>query len=329
MADTPSFPAAPRDICVIGASAGGVQSLQAILRRLPADHPGAVLVVLHLAAAGPSMLASVLRRSCTLPCEPAADGEALAPGRVCVARPNLHLAVTAGGVSVAAGPREHGLRPSVDVLFRTAAATFGPRVLGVVLSGTGDDGSAGLAAIKRGGGIAAVQDPEQALHDGMPRNAIERVSVDVVGTTEVLGDLIVAAAAGGVPGGGAPREPGTGEPPAVACPRCGGALAVATQDGVPVFRCPAGHRYTTRGLIGEQHDAVERALGTAARTLEDRGVLLRTMAERAERQGRAHSARSWRTRAAKTDADVRLLRDAPDRPAALGAVLPDLETDAQ
>lgn len=333
MADNLTFPSAPKDVCVIGASAGGVQSLQAVLRRVPAEHQGAVLVVLHLAAASPSMLASVLDRVCPLPCEPAVDGEAIQPGRVYVARPNLHLAVTENGLNVSGGPRENGHRPSVDVLFRTAAGVLGPRVLGIVLSGTGDDGTAGLAAIKRRGGIAAVQDPEQALYDGMPTSAIEQVSVDVIGTTEVLGDLIASAAAGSSPsvalGGGAEPEAGTGEMLAVVCPECGGTLRDTTEDGVAAFSCHVGHRFTMASLIDEQRDAVERALWTAARTLEDRCLLLCDMAERAERQGRARTARSWRRRASDAEADVRLLRDALERQAAFDAALPDLLTDAQ
>jgi two-component system, chemotaxis family, protein-glutamate methylesterase/glutaminase len=333
MADNSSFSATPKDVCVIGASAGGVQSLQAVLGRLPADHPGSVLVVLHLAAAGPSMLASVLARSCALPCEAAVDGEPLRPGRVYVARPNLHLAVGEDGLVVSGGPRENGHRPSVDVLFRTAAAVLGPRVLGIVLSGTGDDGTAGLAAIKRRGGTVAVQDPDQALHEGMPVSAIEQVAVDVVGTTEVLGDLIVSAAAGSSPsvalGGGAELEEGTGELLSVVCPECGGTLRDTTEDGVPAFGCHVGHRFTMGSLIDEQRDAVERALWTAARTLEDRGLLLRDMAERAESQGRSFTARSWRRRAAEADADVRLLREALERQAAFDSALPDLQTDIQ
>jgi two-component system chemotaxis response regulator CheB len=333
MADNLSFAATPKDVCVIGASAGGVPSLQTVLGRLPADHRGCVLIVLHLAAAGPSMLATVLARSCALPCEAAGDVQPLEPGRVYVARPNLHLVVTEDGLCTVGGPRENGHRPSVDVLFRSAAETLGPRVLGMILSGTGDDGTAGLAAIKRRGGTAAVQDPETALHHGMPLSAIEQVTVDVVGSTEVLGDVIVSSAAGSSPsvalGGGAELEQGTHELLTVVCPECGGTLRDTTADGVPSFSCHVGHRLTMGSLIDEQRDAVERALWTAARTLEDRGMLLRDMAARAERQGRALTARSWRRRAVEADADVRLLRDALDRQAAADSALRDLQTDAQ
>jgi two-component system chemotaxis response regulator CheB len=196
MAASPSAPSdSPTDVCVIGASAGGVQALQEVLGRLPAGHPGTVLVVLHLAPTGPSLLPDILGRVCALPCEAARDGEALTGGHVWVAPPDRHLRVDDGRIRVDAGPRENGHRPSVDVLFRSAAAALGPRVLGVVLSGTRDDGTAGLAAIKSARGRAAVQDPAQAMHPGMPRSALEHVAVDVVAGTGALGDLIAAAAA--------------------------------------------------------------------------------------------------------------------------------------
>ena len=189
------FPGIRADVCVVGASAGGVQALRTMLARLPADHPGCVLVVLHLAPDGPSLLAEILGRACALPCETARHGAPLTPGLVQVASPDRHLCVTDGAIRLDTGPRERGLRPSVDALFRSAAAALGPRVLGIVLSGTRTDGTAGLAAIKRAGGTTAVQDPGDALYDGMPRSAMEQVAIDVVADALGLGDLIASAAA--------------------------------------------------------------------------------------------------------------------------------------
>ena len=324
----------PTDVCVIGASAGGVQTLQTVLSRLPADHAGAVLVVLHIAASGPSLLAQILGRVCPLPCRAPDDGEPLVPGQVWVALPNLHLVVAGGSVRLDAGPRENGHRPSVDVLFRSAAADLGPRVIGVVLSGTRDDGTAGLAEIKRHGGVAAVQDPKEALHPGMPRSALDHVAVDVVAGAADLGDLIASAAvqrrpAARLSGGAAIDADVTGDLLTVVCPECGGTLREEIQAGVPTFACHVGHRYTSGSLIEDQRDAVERALWTAVRSLEDRGLLLREMAGRAERDGRGTAARAWRLRAARAAEDVKVLRDALGRQAAFESGLPAVETDTR
>jgi two-component system chemotaxis response regulator CheB len=321
----------PCDICVVGASAGGVETLTKVLGRLPDDHPGTVLVVLHLSATGPSVLPHILDRACALPCRAAADGEPLLPGTVLVAPPNLHLAIADDQVRLVGGPRENGLRPSVDVLFRSAAVALGPRVLGVVLSGTGSDGTVGLAEVKVHGGVAAVQDPADAQHQGMPRNALDRVAVDVVADAPALGRLIGEAARARPPaavlGGGAPlRGPEADSPRLdVVCPECGGTLGERDVGGVPIFACHVGHRYSADGLVDEQREAVERALWTAARTLEERCLLLSDMAHRADREGRPRTAAAWRRRAEEAQADVRLLRDAINRQAVAESGLPGVE----
>jgi two-component system chemotaxis response regulator CheB len=330
--ESPTPSERPTDVCVIGASAGGVQALQTVLGRLPADHRGSVLVVLHLTATAPSLLADILGRACALPCETARDGEPLTGGRVWVAPPDQHLRVEDGRVRLDAGPRENGHRPSVDVLFRSAADALGPRVLGVVLSGTRDDGTAGLAEIKRRDGVGAVQDPDDALHPGMPRSALDHVAVDVVADAAGLGDLIASAAVQRRPraslGGGASiTEDTTGDLLSIVCPECGGTLQEELRAGVTTFACHVGHRYAPASLIVAQADAVERALWTAVRALEDRALLLRDMAGRAERDGRANTARSWRVRAARADADVRVLRDALGRQTAFETQVPAFEND--
>jgi len=166
------------DIIVVGASAGGVDALTQLVRGLPADLPAAVFVVVHVPAHGPSVLPRILSRSGPLPATHPQDGQAIRTGRIYVAPPDYHLLVKNGYVRLTRGPRENKHRPSVDSLFRTAARTYGPRVVGVVLSGVLDDGTAGLAAIKLAGGIAAVQHPDDALYPGMPQSALNNVAVD-------------------------------------------------------------------------------------------------------------------------------------------------------
>ena len=164
-----------RDIVVIGASAGGVEALRTVVAGLPKDLPAAVLIVLHIPRSFPSALPAILGRSANVPVSAAVDGEALRPGRIYVAPPDRHLLALDQRVRLSSGASENGHRPAIDPLFRSAACTFGPRTVGVVLSGTRDDGAAGLAAIVAHGGAAVVQDPDDALHPSMPRAALQQV----------------------------------------------------------------------------------------------------------------------------------------------------------
>ena len=156
------------DIVVIGASAGGVEALSQLAHLLPGDFPGSIFVVLHLPAHGPSLMPQILTRRGKLPAAHPSDGEEILPGRIAIAPPDQNLLLEDGRMRLVRGPRENGHRPAVDPLFRSAALAYGRRVVGVVLSGTLDDGAAGLAAIKQRGGIAIVQDPSDAIYPGMP-----------------------------------------------------------------------------------------------------------------------------------------------------------------
>jgi two-component system, chemotaxis family, protein-glutamate methylesterase/glutaminase len=190
-----------RDLVVIGASAGGVETLKRVVAGLPADLPAAICIVLHISPASPSALAGILQRAGRLPCRPASDGDQLCSGEILVAPPDHHLVIAGRRVRLTAGPRENGHRPAVDVLFRSAAAARGTRVVGVVLSGTRDDGTAGLALIKAGGGAAIVQDPDEALYPGMPASALGHVAVDAVVPSALVAQAISSIVHGQVPGG--------------------------------------------------------------------------------------------------------------------------------
>lgn len=185
-----------RDIVVIGASAGGVETLKRVVADLPADLQAAVCIVLHISPDSPSALAGILRRSGRLPCRPAQNGERLKRGQILVAPPDHHLVVEDRHVRVTVGPRENGHRPSVDVLFRSAARTVDGLVVGVVLSGTRDDGAAGLAVIKAHGGATIVQDPKEALYAGMPTSALAHVAVDAVVPSARVAETIEAMVSG-------------------------------------------------------------------------------------------------------------------------------------
>jgi two-component system chemotaxis response regulator CheB len=171
---------AGHDIIVIGASVGGVETLTQLVAHLPEDLPAAVFVVLHISPDAPSVLGRILSRSGPLPARAAQDDEPIQHGRIYVAPPDHHMLVKQGYVSVVRGPKENRPRPAIDPLFRSAAAAYRSRVIGVVLTGLLDDGTAGMLAVKRCGGTAIVQDPEEALYPDMPRSVLETMQVDYV-----------------------------------------------------------------------------------------------------------------------------------------------------
>src|SRR5262245_10757596 len=180
------------DIVVIGASAGGVEALTALAAGLPANLHAAVFVVLHVPPQGESHLPYILSRAGALQARMAQDGDEIRSGRILIAPPDRHLLLTQDQARIVYGPRENYFRPAIDPLFRSAALAFGPRVIGVVLTGALDDGASGLVAIKREGGLALVQDPETAAFPSMPSAALKYVDVDACLPLKKLASKIVA-----------------------------------------------------------------------------------------------------------------------------------------
>lgn len=278
-----------------------------MLRRVVADLPenlqAAVCVVLHIAPGSPSALAPILQRAGRLPCTPAIDGEELQAGHILVAPPDRHLVVEDGRAKLTLGPRENGHRPAVDALFRSAAKARGGRVIGVILSGTRDDGAAGLAVIKACGGAAVVQDPKEALYAGMPSSAIAHVHVDAVVPSSLIGSTVAAMVNGSAtPPGAAPPDGAGDDSPrteqvTTVCPECGGVLRERTAGGMTQWECRVGHRYSPDSLADAQAQGVEAALWAAIRALEDRELLLTRMADQAQSRGQPRSSRSFRRRA--------------------------------
>jgi two-component system, chemotaxis family, protein-glutamate methylesterase/glutaminase len=311
-------------LIVIGASAGGVEALQRVVSRLPAELPAAVAVVLHISRSGTSVLPEILRRQHTLPVERPQEGEEVLPGRIYVAPPDRHLLVADGRFILSAGPRENGHRPAIDPLFHSAAEAWGPAVIGVVLTGALDDGAAGLAAVKVAGGIAVVQDPEDAMHRGMPTSALERTSVDHVVALDDLPPLLVELVGDGEATVSDPIEPPSpadpgrdldagpgmsgGDAAGLSCPECGGSLWFVEQSGAPRFRCRIGHAYSEQSLFEQQGEALEAALWAALRALEERAALLRRTARRAETSGHQRSAATFLAKAAEIDDRAAIIR---------------------
>jgi two-component system, chemotaxis family, protein-glutamate methylesterase/glutaminase len=301
---------ARHDLVVIGASAGGVEALKTLVSCLPANLRASVVAVLHLPAGGTSVLPSILDRAGPLPAIPAGNGEPLEPGTIYVAVPDCHVRIDDGRLQVEGGPRENGHRPAIDPLFRSAAHSHGTRAIGVILSGALDDGTRGLRAIKAHGGMTIVQDPETALHPGMPRAAIRSVAPDRVLSPEQIASALAEFTSGASESGHNGREmpdrderqqvhEQTGEQPGdetgLTCPECGGAIYEQDDGDVITFRCRVGHAYGQDTFVVEQSKTVEGSLWAALRLLEERAVLNRRLAERYERQQR--SSRSFSNRA--------------------------------
>jgi two-component system chemotaxis response regulator CheB len=182
---------ARHDIVVIGASAGGVEVLQVLVSGLPSDFPAAVFIVLHTGVRGHTRFPELLTRAGPLIAAHANQGELIAHRRIYVAPPDAHLMVAHGQMQLGDGPKEHYTRPAVDPLFRSAAEAYGPRVVGVILSGNLTDGTAGLMAIKQGGGLTVVQDPGEAAYPGMPRSALQHVAIDYCLPLLLIAPLLV------------------------------------------------------------------------------------------------------------------------------------------
>lgn len=299
-------------IVVIGASAGGVGPLKAVVAALPPDFPGAVFVVLHIPPYSSSHLPQILGGAGPLPALHPQDGEPIRPGHIYVAPPDHHLLVEEDRVGVKNGPKENRFRPSVDALFRSAAYTAGADVIGVVLSGVLDDGASGLWTVKRRGGTAVVQDPEDAEFGAMPRSALEHVDVDHTVPAAGIGAVLVRLVAErvssqgevpmsedeqrqlevevGIAAGRHALELGVtdlGPPSPFSCPECHGVLYTLRDGAATRFRCHTGHAYTLDALLTEVTEAIEEKLYQTLRVMEEGVMLLRRMEERAARAGDA------------------------------------------
>jgi two-component system chemotaxis response regulator CheB len=288
------------DIILIGASAGGVQALSSVISGLPRDIPAAIFVVLHIAPYGRSAMPAILSRAGVLPATHAGDGEHIEAGHVYVAPADHHLMVEPGRVRLSRAPTENGQRPSVDVLFRSAAQAYGSRCVGVVLTGNLDDGTVGLAVIKRYGGISIVQNPDEADYSSMPRSALQHVNVDHICSLTAIPELLLRLAREPLQEpseplpeaeamktelehGNDPEE--SGVPSDLTCPDCGGSLRESLVESVIHFRCRTGHAYSPETLLVKQEDVVDSAIWAAVRALQENAELARRMDRRLQQAG--------------------------------------------
>jgi two-component system, chemotaxis family, protein-glutamate methylesterase/glutaminase len=293
----------PKKIVLLGGSAGAIEAICTILRTIPPDIPAAFFVVIHLNPTVPSLLAGILARRIQLRVAEGFDNTVIEAGTVYVAPPDQHLTIHEDRVRLGRGPRENGFRPAVDPLFRSAAASIGEGVIGVVLTGNLDDGTTGLIAIKQHGGIAIVQDPAEALYPSMPASAIQEAPVDYVLPVSAIGDRIVAlvnesrvqsisiardvtpdiAIGGDMPLSHSERE--NGHPANLGCPDCGGTLWELKEGELTRYRCRVGHAFSDEALLAAQNESLETALWTAFRALEELHEQAKRIAERMAKRG--------------------------------------------
>jgi two-component system chemotaxis response regulator CheB len=317
-----------RHIVVIGASGGGIEALRTLVGGLPPDFPAPVCVVLHTSPQSPGLLDEILARAGPLPATNAVSGERLLPGRIYVAPPDFHLVIEPGRVRIAKGPRENRFRPAIDPLFRSAAQVYGPGAIGILLTGSLDDGTAGLWAIKQLGGTAIVQDPLDAVYPAMPQNAIDHVNVDHVRALGDIAPLLIELTAEPQPVAKTtfdvpellkievdiamehnPIDAGLeriGEPSSYACPECHGVLLQLKEGARTRFRCHTGHAYSVASLLSAITEGIEDSLWNAIRALEEGQLLMGRMADHLETTHNRSGVEQLRERAdeARRQSDV-------------------------
>lgn len=269
-----------RDIIVIGASAGGIEALKVVAAGLPANLSASVFVVLHIGAGinGQSYLPDILTKAGPLPAVRPRDGEAIQHGTIYVAPPDYHLLITPERVQLSHGPKENRTRPAINPLFRSAAAAYGESVIGVILTGLLDDGVAGLAEIKRRGGVAVAEDPATALFPSMPYNATLKVEVDFVVPLPRIAGVISALAV-------TERSPTKSEeaamevlPSDLTCPECRGPLSREHQGKIVEYRCRVGHLFSPLAMAQDHRETVERSLWMSVLALEEAAQIAEELA---------------------------------------------------
>lgn len=339
-----------RDIVVMAASAGGIEALRDLLSRLPADLPAAILVVLHIPASSGGALANILNRSGPLPAVTARDGETLKPGRVYVAPPDHHLLISDGKAELSGGPRQNGHRPAADPLFTSAAAVHGRRVIGVVLSGTLDDGAVGATAVERCGGLVVIQDPATSAYPGMPKAAMSATRHAHVLSIPAIASMIARECARplttetptvnpddpDIPADASyeadpdpaheadlltEAAPVADDPPGewsgLTCPECSGPLNYSPNSEPWRYECRLGHGWSPASLLNGHSSAVEQALWVAALRLDERTRLTQAMAEEADKRNHVLSAARFREASREAEDALLTIRKMLERTATI------------
>ncbi len=317
----------PKFIVVIGTSAGGIRALEEILMQLNAEMDAAFLVVLHLSRKGVGdVLFQRLRQHAKLPCRVAVNGEHIKRGIIYLAPPDNHMLIDTGRIVVARGAHENRWRPSINNLFRSAAANYTSRVIGIILTGMLDDGTAGMSHIKRAGGTTIIQNPDEADYPDMPLSVLENVEVDYVESLSKMGVLLSEIIE--------TTEPKEVEVPfdiaqetkidlrvstrlddltmfeksEINCPDCGGGLHITQKDHPTHYRCHVGHSFTERELLIRLAETMESTFWMALRMMEERRTLLLKMGRRDKERGYESSANQHQDRAKEMEMHIENLK---------------------
>ena len=321
------------DIIVVGASAGGVQALTEFVTCLPASFNGSIFIVLHIPAYSPSSLPLILSRCNSFNAIHPKDGEEIQERTIYIAPPDHHLLMDDKKVLVKKGPKENRFRPSIDALFRSAAYSFGPRVIGIILSGVLDDGSSGMWTVKRLGGVTIVQDALEAMHPQMPVNVQEFVDVDyslpIADMCKVIEHIQNTPVMDNKP----PTEKidnelleieikiagqynafdmgiiNKGELTSFTCPECHGALVRLVEGNIIRFRCHTGHAFTASALLAEITETIEKSLWNSIRALEECTLLLSKLKENFTKEGNTNAAAFFATVEKEQREGARLIHD--------------------
>ncbi|HEY3876575.1 MAG TPA: chemotaxis protein CheB [Candidatus Kapabacteria bacterium] len=324
----------PPKIIVIGASAGGVEALATVVANLKMEQEAAAFIILHVSPDRTSLLPEILSRNRPEPVRHAVDNEEIEPGKIYVAPPDHHMTFFDGHIFVTRGPRVNRHRPSIDVSFESAADNFGDGVIGVILSGSMNDGALGLAAIKKAGGTVIVQDPKEALYPSMPQSALAATQTDYVKGVEEIGPLLShlvtvvnrtrssanefsknTKARMGLSETIAQdlkqeeRSSQTAKQSIFTCPDCGGALWERKKGEIVQFACHEGHRMTAESLVEGQSEKLEEALWTAARVMKEKAVLCRKLSETMDEKGNRRSAERFTRHAIDLEQHLVTLRN--------------------
>ncbi len=295
----------PYYIVCIGASAGGLNAVSELVSQLPASLDAAVFVVLHLSKSSiAEILAGRIRQYTQLPCTIARNNATILPGHIYLAPPDSHLLVKQEKIIIGKGPAENRFRPSVDVLFRSAAASYGERTIGIVLTGFLNDGTSGMWAIHESGGHCIVQDPHEAEYPDMPLSVLEIMEVDhvvpirkmagiisnIISTEEIKGivppvNIIMESNLSEKAATAIANVQTLGEKTIYACPDCGGGLWKVKNGHVHHYRCHIGHSYSENDLAIKQSDHIEQTLWVAVRMMEERKILLTKMGGQNKKKG--------------------------------------------
>jgi two-component system chemotaxis response regulator CheB len=320
-----------RNIIVVGASAGGFQAIKTLIAGLPKDLEAVILVVWHMSPDMHGILPEVLNRLNTLPATQAIDHEPMRMGHVYVAPPDQHLLIEGDHLRITRGPRENRFRPAVDPLFRSAAYAYGPRVIGIVLSGALDDGSAGMWTIKKRGGLAIVQSPDDAEMPSMPQNAMKAVKVDyqaaMVHMPSLLVKLVTETVSMEHPPNGTENEKNKREVnlslgkdafennlsayssfSPFTCPECHGVLSSLTEGDLMRFRCHTGHAFSTDSLLAALTEKIEDNLWNAIRSIQESIMLLNHLGDHCAEANQPKLAAIYFQKAREADKKVILLR---------------------